>query len=181
MLIVGGKVLDTNAGVLRAELFDPQTGAFTETASLSAGRDRCAAWLLPDGKRVLVAGGSAREGGTVPARRCEVYDVEAGRFTPGPELVRDRMAHTMTPLPDGRVLLVGGWCTSENATTRQAELWDPDREQFIPAGLTQAGRHDHVAVFLKDGRVLIAGGKEAPPRDGVETPLLAEVWTPATR
>jgi hypothetical protein len=177
VLIVGGKVLANNLDVLPAEIFDPQTGMFAETGSLRVGRDRCTAWLLPDNKRVLVAGGSARQGGTAPARACEVYDIAAGRFAPGPELVRDRMAHTMTPLGDGRVLLAGGWCTSENATTRQAELWDPKAERFLPAGMLAHGRHDHAAVLLKDGRVLVAGGKEAPARDGVETPLAAEVWT----
>jgi hypothetical protein len=177
VLILGGKVLATGEDVLPAELFDPEKGSFTPTGSLGVGRDRCTAWLLPGGKGVLVAGGSAKEGGTLPARHCEVYNVETGKFGPGPELVRDRMAHTMTALPDGRVLLVGGWSGSEKATTRQAELWDP-AGRFIPAGLLQAGRHDHAAARLKDGRVLVAGGKEAPAREGVETPLGAEVWGP---
>lgn len=182
VLLVGGKVLATNADVLPAELFDPAKGTFTATGALAVGRDRPTAWLLSEepGKapRVLVAGGSAREGGTLPARKCEIFEVASGRFTPGPELVRDRMAHTMTPLPDGRVLLVGGWCTSENRTTRQAEIWSPGKGTFTPAGELQHGRHDHVAVRLRDGRVLVAGGKEAPARDGVETPLPAEIWTP---
>jgi hypothetical protein len=178
VLIVGGKVLRTNDDVLPAELFDPGNETFTATASLRAGRDRPTAWLLPGGKQVLVAGGSAREGGTIPGRRCEVYDPGTGRFSPGPELVRDRMAHTATLLTDGRVLLAGGWSTSENRTTPQAELWDPKSGQFGPAGQQRVGRHDHVAIALKDGRVLVAGGKEAPARDGCETPLVAEVWSP---
>jgi len=178
VLIVGGKVLMGNLDVLPAELFDPATGRFTETGSLSVSRDRCSAWVLPDGKRVLVAGGSAHEGGTVPARRSEIYDISAGKFNAGPELVRDRMAHTTTMLAGGRVLLTSGWSTSENATTRQAELWDPKAERFLSAGLMQVGRHDHAAVLLKDGRVLVAGGKEGPARNGVETPLPAEIWSP---
>jgi hypothetical protein len=179
VLIAGGKLLADNADVLPAELFDPAAGSFAVTGSVAVGRDRCSAWLLPGGKQVLVAGGAAREGGTAPARRCEVYDVAAGRFERGPELLRDRMAHTATLLPDGRVLLAGGWSDSEKATTRETELWDPARGRFLPAGTTQHGRHDHAAVLLKDGRVLIAGGKEAPAREGVETPLAAELWEPA--
>jgi hypothetical protein len=184
VLIVGGKVLATEERVLPAELFDPVNGTFTDTGALTTGRDRCTAWVLqaPSGDRsrirVLVAGGSAKEGGTAPARACEVYDAAAGKFDPGPNLVRDRMAHTATPLADGRVLLVGGWSNSDNATTRQAELWDPKTERFVPAGTLQHGRHDHVALRLRDGRVLVAGGKEAPARDGVETPLPAEIWNP---
>ena len=179
VLIVGGKVLSTDERVLPAELFDPKTGTFTATGSLEVGRDRCTAWVIGTSPvRVLVAGGSAKEGGTVPARKCEIYDVATGKFSTGPELVRDRMAHTATPFPDGRVLLVGGWSNGDNATTRQAELWDPVKQQFLPAGTLQHGRHDHAAVRLRDGRVLVAGGKEAPAREGVESPLAAEIWSP---
>ncbi len=177
VLIVGGKVEATNADVLPAELFDPATRAFRETAALHVGRDRCTGWLIHGG-RVLVAGGSARDGGTVPARRCEIYDASAGAFVPGPELVRDRMAHTATLLPGGRVLLAGGWSGSESRTTPQAELWDPKLARFLPAGQQQLGRHDPIAVLLKDGRVLVAGGKQAPARGGVESPLDAEIWCP---
>lgn len=178
VLIVGGKLLQDNADVLPVELFDPATAAFRTVGRLAAGRDRCTAWLLPDGRRVLVAGGSAKEGGTLPARRCEVFDTRTERLEPGPTLLRDRMAHAATPLGEGRVLLTGGWCGSERRTTPVAELWDPAAERFVPAGEQAVGRHDHAAVRLRDGRVLVAGGKEAPARDGVETPLLAELWNP---
>jgi hypothetical protein len=130
---------------------------------------------------VVVVGGSAKEGGTVPARRCEIYDTATSRFSDGPELLHDRMAHTATPLGRGRVLLVGGWCNSENKTTRQAELWDPKTSSFVPAGELDHGRHDHAAVLLEDGRVLVAGGKEAPARNGVESPLETEIWSPRAR
>jgi hypothetical protein len=177
VLILGGKTIPTEERILTAELFDPRTGAFTETGSLAVGRDRPTAWLV-NTNRVLVAGGSAAEGGTDPARRCEIYDLSTGKFSPGPELLRDRMAHTATPLEAGRVLLVGGWSSSENATTRLTECWDPREQRFLPAGTLRHGRHDHVAVRLRDGRVLVAGGKEAPAVDGVETPLTAEIWSP---
>jgi hypothetical protein len=187
VLIVGGKVLATDDDVLPAELFDPTSGQFAETGSLAAGRDRCTAWLVADksspvaekGAVVLVAGGSARQGGTLPAKRCELYDPAAGTFRLGPELIRDRMAHAATPLDGGRVLLTGGWSGSDNRTTRQAELWDPASAAFRSAGTMRVGRHDHAAVRLRDGRVLVAGGKEAPARNGIESPLEAETWTPS--
>lgn len=184
VLIVGGKLLATETRVLPAELFDPASNTFEETGALTVGRDRCSAWLLPAPNgdrrqfRVLVAGGSAKDGGTTPARACEVYDATTGKFGAGPDLVRDRMAHTATLLGDGRVLLVGGWSNTANASTPQAELWDPKLERFTPAGQLEHGRHDHVTLRLRDGRVLVAGGKEAPARAGVETPLPAEIWTP---
>ena len=176
VLIVGGKLLPGDLDSRPVELFDPETGRFSLVGELGVGRDRCTAWLLPSQRAVLIAGGSAKAGGTVPARRCELYDLETGRIFPGPTLLRDRMAHAITPLNNGRVLLTGGWCGSENRTTRFVELWEPEQQQFVPAGVLLAGRHDHVAVRLRDGRVLVAGGKEAPARAGVETPLEVELW-----
>lgn len=176
VLIVGGKLLPGDVDVRPAELFDPTTGKFSPAGELAVGRDRCTAWMLPSQRAVLVAGGSAKTGGTVPARQCEVYDLETGRFFPGPTLLRDRMAHVVTPLNDGRMLLTGGWSGSENRTTRQVEVWEPEQQRFLPAGELLAGRHDHVAVRLRDGRVLVAGGKEAPARNQVETPLEVEIW-----
>jgi hypothetical protein len=179
VLLAGGKRIEGDEPVLPAELFDPATGQFTETGALAVGRDRCTAWLLPGTPaRVLVAGGSTKDGGTAPARRCELYDLQSGAFKPGATLLRDRMAHTATALPDGCVLLVGGWSTSENRTTSQAEVWSPKTGEFSDAGTLQHGRHDHAAVLLADGRVLVAGGKEAPAREGIESPLAAEIWNP---
>ncbi len=182
VLVVGGKVLETNADVRIAELFDPRSETFVETGALSVGRDRVTAWTLApvpgQGASVLIAGGSGATGGTTPARRCEIYQADTGQFVPGPELVRDRMAHTATLLDHRRVLLVGGWSTSENRTTPQAELWDPIQGRFLPAGSLEHGRHDHAAVRLREGRVLVAGGKEAPARSGIESPVPAEIWTP---
>jgi hypothetical protein len=177
VLLVGGKVLPGDVDVRPAELFDPATGQFSPAGELAVGRDRCTAWLLPSQRTVLVAGGSTKAGGTLPARTCELYDLETGRFFPGPPLLRDRMAHCATPLNDGRVLLTGGWSGSENRTTRLAEVWEPGQQRFVLAGELQAGRHDHGAMRLLDGRVLVAGGKEAPARAGVESPLEAELWT----
>ena len=47
----------------------------------------------------------------------------AGTFGAPIALGAARARHTATLLPDGRVLLAGGWSTSENATTRHAEPW----------------------------------------------------------
>jgi hypothetical protein len=185
VLIVGGKVLRGNFDVTPAELFDPMTGEFKAADALRVGRDRCTAWVLQftdsAGAEVMIAGGSAADGGTEPARQTEIYSVREGLFRRGPDLVVDRMAHCATPLGQGRMLLTGGWSGSQRRTTPEAEVWEPREGRFVAAGSQQFGRHDHAAIPLQTGSVLVAGGKEAPARGGVETPREAELWTPRGR
>ncbi|HEX6086911.1 MAG TPA: kelch repeat-containing protein, partial [Thermoanaerobaculia bacterium] len=61
---------------------------------------------------------------------------------------------TVTLLPDGRALVIGG---SQTKTT--FDLFDPVTSTFTPsAAQTPLPLLDHTATLLPDGRVLIAGG-----------------------
>src|SRR5262249_56114019 len=76
-----------------------------------------------------------------------------------------RVWHSLTPLPDGKVLAAGGetescsgsacWFAGSLAT---AELYDSTVGAFVPTGSMAVARETHSATVLKDGRVLIAGG-----------------------
>lgn len=76
-----------------------------------------------------------------------------------------RVWHTLTLLPTGLVLAIGGetdscggMACSFAGTLRNAELYDPSSNTFRPAGDMAAAREGHTATLLEDGRVLIAGG-----------------------
>jgi WD40 repeat protein len=87
------------------------------------------------------------------------------------------MSHSATLLPDGKVLVVGGF-GSGLAGSATAELFDPTSGQFAPAAGLNEPRSDHAAVLLADGRILIVGGDTS----GVgRTPTAAaELYDPAT-
>jgi hypothetical protein len=74
ILIAGGygKIVRTAVDLSSAELFNPSTGAFSVTGSMTAPRSQHAAVLLPDG-RVLAAGGLGNSAG---------YQSSADLFTP---------------------------------------------------------------------------------------------------
>ena len=55
-LLQNGQVLIAGGETASAELFNPSTGAFTATGSMTVSRSGHTATLLPDG-RVLIAGG----------------------------------------------------------------------------------------------------------------------------
>jgi len=83
------------------------------------------------------------------------------------------MFHTATPLPDGRVLVVGGSGSYLEDLLASAEVWDPATASFSPAGSLAEARMVHTATPLPDGRVLVVGGG-----DGFVAFASAEVWEP---
>lgn len=87
---------------------------------------------------------------------AEVYDPATGQFTPSARLTMPRVGHAAIRLPDGRVLLVGGW--SGQQETAAAELYDPATGTFVPAGALVTPRAGASVTALADGSVLIAGG-----------------------
>ncbi|MBU8899726.1 hypothetical protein KRR26_29360 [Corallococcus sp. M34] len=71
-----------------------------------------------------------------------------------------RAGHTATALPDGRVLVAGGYLDVGDGTTKglgSAEVFDPHEGTFSPAPDVGV-RAFHTATLLPDGRVLLAGG-----------------------
>jgi hypothetical protein len=101
VLIAGGAQGDFYSA--SAEIYDPASGAFSATGEMTAGIGYWqAAALLPEGK-VLITGESPGRDGT-----AELYDPVAGAFS-APFDAQSQEGHAATLLPDGTVLLSGGW------------------------------------------------------------------------
>lgn len=83
-----------------------------------------------------------------------------------------RAAHTATALPDGRVLVAGGFI--EKGSSKGAEVYEPGTERFAPLPPMVTTRHSHTATLLPDGKVLIAGGYG----EGAVTLAEAELFDP---
>ncbi len=93
-----------------------------------------------------------------------------------------RSYHTLTVLPDGKVLATGGQSTSDGVDLADAvlpaEIWDPATETWTQAAPLQNGRLYHsTALLLKDGRVLVAGGGRTGP-ENAPNQLSAEIYSP---
>jgi hypothetical protein len=160
VLIAGGADQDpTGNGMTSAELFDPATGTFALTGSMSVGRYMHTATRLQNGK-VLIVGG-ALTSTSDPLASAEIYDPVTATFTLTNPMTTAREQHTATLLADGRVLIVGGLVSAGAGNlqpTATVEVYDPASGSFSVTGAMLEARSLHTATLLANGQVLVAGG-----------------------
>src|SRR6266516_744145 len=90
-----------------------------------------------------------------------------------------RRGHTATLLPNGKVLVAGGFVDVDLLSdTRTAELYDPATGTWSNTGNLNSGRIWHTATLLANGKVLVAGGADCVKGCGPNTS--AELYDPAT-
>ena len=75
-----------------------------------------------------------------------------------------RASHSSTLLPNGKVLIAGGFGGSgtESNPYRNTEIYDPRTGSFQPGGDMTIGRSGHTATVLKNGRPAYRGGWDRP-------------------
>lgn len=160
-VLVAGGISSSSASLVAlasAELYDPSTSQFSETGSMIHGRKADVAVALLDG-RVLVAGGVVDEDLDYVLRRTsEVYTATNGTFALSGSMGTDRESPTATVLPNGEVLVAGGWSDTVPGPIASAELYHPETGTFTAANPMTTARYFPTATLLPNGKVLIAGG-----------------------
>jgi N-acetylneuraminic acid mutarotase len=155
------------------------THAWLMSASMAYSRANHAAVLLSDG-RVLVAGGLGAFGTTASATTnalssAEIYTPSTNTWTTKNSMAAARISPTATLLPNGKVLVTGGY--SGSTYYASAELYDPATNAWTSAGTMTGlvGRARHTAILLPNGNVLIVGGT-----NGITSNATASLYNPLT-
>ena len=176
MAVVAAAVAALLAAPAAASALNPVT--FSQVGNLTTPREYPGAARLPDG-RVLVVGGydSNQVGVARYLSSAEIFDPKTNGFTAlGVSSSSRRYAPAMATLPDGRVLIAGGYDGTDDITS--AEVYNPSSGTFSSVGSLGTSREEAAAALLPDGRVLVMGGYS----DAATTHTLntTEIFDPTT-
>jgi N-acetylneuraminic acid mutarotase len=172
----GGPVTMTGPAMLAsAEIYDPKTGKFTVTGSMTTGRDAASATLLTNGRVLIVGGGNE---GSAAVGSAEIYDPKTGKFSRTGAMLTAGYGFTSTLLPDGRVLISAG--NDGNGPIYSLEIYDPKASKFSAAGTVGPKRGFYTSALLADGRVLISGGYDTTAPKTAGYLATCELYDPAT-
>jgi N-acetylneuraminic acid mutarotase len=158
--------------------------SFTPTDPMATGRASYAATLLPNGQ-VLVAGGSSDE--QTPSESTatsERYDPASGRWLGTPAFVDQRQNQGASLLPDGRVLMTGGYRADFGGTFAMLDstlVYDPASNTWSAAAPMPHPHGFQQQLTLADGRVLVIGGyRTSADKSSDRADDQIELYDPAT-
>jgi hypothetical protein len=155
-----------------AEVFDPKTGTFTVTGSMTQARAAAMTATLKNG-RVLVVGGFNDESGMLSSG--DLYDPRSGTFSTTGSMIQPRILGVAATLFNGKMLIAGGLSSSAGTS---AELYDPRTNTFTVTGSMNSDRSQGAtATLLNNGLVLVAGGFDEVTFSSLDT---AELYDPKT-
>ncbi len=139
---------------------------------MNTPRSHHTATQLLDGRILVVGGFRHTQDNSViyTTQTAELYDPASGIWFPARSMAQSRYGHTATLLPNGKVLVVGGY--ADTGTLRTVELYDPVQDTWTLMAPMAASRASHTATLLQDGKVLITGGVSIP------APTFNEVYDP---
>jgi len=153
---------------------------FSGTGSMSVARYCQTSTRLADG-RILITGGFNSVPVYTSYASAELYDPSQGLFFPTGSMFIGRDGHTATLLPDGNVLIAGGYHADSSTFLDNAELYDPVSGFFshTDSMVMSAKRRFHTATLLSNGMVLLAGGSSAT--FGAMLNTVDEIYDPVTK
>lgn len=157
------------------------------TGNMDTSRKNSTITRLQDGRFLIVGGilssGTAEDVSANFLSGAEIYDPGTCRFLPARNLTTGpRALHSATLLPDGKVLVVGGYGGQRGSHGLDtAEIYDPSTGRFTETGSLNYGRSMHTATLVQRGKgeylVLIAGGYNDDPKVDVR---VSEIYVPRT-
>lgn len=151
-----------------AEIYDPTTGTWARTGSLTIARHTTSSVVLPTGEVLVPAGFTSAGNGTTADR----YDPATGTWSVTGPLNVGRARQGAMLLPDGTVLVASGFGGRDTA-----ETYDRPSDTWTLTGNMAGKRFNYDFAVLPNGKALVAGGGFA----GQGPSATAELYDPAAR
>ena len=161
VLLGDGRVLIVRSDSV--EVYNPSTDTWTlTTMPADVLVLRPVSIALNDG-RVLITGTLSYDPATAMIIGAVIYDPHTDTWTPTGPMTHARMSHTLTLLPDGRVIAVGGedplpQDSFQPVIYSTTEIYDPNANSWSPGPNLSEPRSSHSATLLPDGRIFLVGG-----------------------
>jgi hypothetical protein len=115
---------------------------------------------LADG-RILVVGGYGESGTALGIPNAEIFDPSTNKWTVVPKMAYARWYPSATTLSDGRVLVTGGWQTTEHTNAGTPEIYDPVSNTWTQLASANNPFETYPFIYmLSDGRLVHVGGSE---------------------
>jgi N-acetylneuraminic acid mutarotase len=179
VLVAGGHDINV-VDYATAELYDPTTNQWTLTGSLNQARRYPIQVELANGEVLVATGSFGPPTCTRYLSSAELYNPATGQWTYTGSTLVPRESAMAISLPDGDVLLAGGYNGGGSACTDtdpvDTEIYDPSTGQWSYAGNLPHGWLGGAMVLLPDGKVLMVDGNETGSGPFAE----AVIFDPAT-
>ncbi len=178
VLVAGGSYDDLEDALASVEIYDPAIGTWSQAAPMHDARWDHTAVRLLDGRVLVIGGRGVPDAFFATVNSAEIYDPVLDEWSEADSMSQRRELHAATLLPDGRVVVTGGFQESGNKVGI-VEIFAPQTNSFERAGQLDLPRFDHAVTSLPDGRLLIAGGRAD---NGGEPPYVqaVEIYDPST-
>ena len=162
VLVMGGREGSAYKPLAQAELFDPKTKTWSKVADMPGTRSSHRAVKLANGK-VLVVGGYGL--GSTYYDSFIMYDPKSKTWvSPALTMKYRRSAADITLLPNGKLVISGGWGGTGSDLTKfdqltSLEIYDTLKITLMESkGKLITKRAGHTGVLLDDGRLMLIGG-----------------------
>lgn len=153
-LLPDGRVFLSSDGI-HSLIFDPASEQLSTPAPTTSPQVGHTAALLPDGRVLLIGGGSQDLDGTVtPGNRVRVYDAASDTWDEWAGLLEPRNAAGIARLSDGRFLVIGGQGDG-GAPLASCEILDPIAGETTAAAPLPVAVGYSPAVPLLTGEILV--------------------------
>ena len=185
VIVTGGLNEDLEI-VGTTEIFDPQTGKWSQRESMRTVRRGHFTLSLPDGTVAVVGGIGQTLGGlgilanisaTGALLSTEIYDPKTDNWSRANDMREGHSGGLAVVLKDGRVLVAGGYNRGEALAS--SEVFDPVSDQWMRTSSMARKTFANTATVLSDGSVLFTGGFGMSRAKGGITPG-SEVFDPKT-